>query len=191
MRDGARHSHMNMMGKVCMLVAAGALAAVTGCGSATTNPGEPAALASPALCSAVSQVDSLAVSRVDGVPGNNIRYTFPPRVVASSPAQARAVARAVCGSPRMPSGAFSCPNDWGASYRLDFGIFGGRPRTVTVQSTGCQVISGAGPVRWLGRTPGFWSVLGKATGVANPATAFSGCSSQVGPKCPKNATYTA
>jgi hypothetical protein len=185
-----------LVSRMCVVATVGASLALAGCGSISGNIGAAAGpSASPtaalALCTAVKDVDSLTVSRVIGFPQNHIRFTFPPRVEASSPEQARIVARMVCGLPRMPGGPMSCPADLGISYRLDFGAAGRRFPVVTLDSGGCQEVAGAGPERWAGRSPGFWGVLGRATDVVNPETAFGGCGNQGSAPCQKNATYTA
>jgi hypothetical protein len=42
---------------------------------------------------------------------------------------------------------------------------------VTVDATGCQQVTGLGPVRWIARSPAFWSVLATAAGIpADQAT---------------------
>jgi hypothetical protein len=179
--------------------AVAAIAAAAGCG--TVNAGTPVAAqttAPPAipatLCAAAGYVGSLTIARVDEFPSNHLRFTFPPRVTTTAP-EAQDVAKAVCGLPRMPRTMFSCPMDWGVSYRLTFGA-GAKPGVitrrfppVTVDATGCQTVSGAGPQRWLATTPGFWKVLGTAADVADPSSAFAGCRNQSGMTCPVNATY--
>jgi len=37
---------------------------------------------------------------------------------------------------------------------------------VTVDATGCQQVTGLGPVRWTALSPAFWSVLAIAAGIA-------------------------
>lgn len=184
-----------------LLAAVAATAAIAGCGAVsantTTSPERHIQPPIPGtLCAAAGYVDSLTISRVNEFPSNHIHFTFPPTVTTSAQ-EARAVARAVCGLPRMSRGFMSCPMDWGVSYRLDFGVSakpGTKVRhfpTVTVDATGCQQVTGAGPQRWLATTPRFWTVLGTAMGVADPRSAFPGCVHQPGMACPENATYNA
>ena len=186
---------MNLSGRLCLLAAAGAVLGVTGCGSVsgtsamgpTGRPASTPAAAAARLCTAVREVDSLTVIRNDVFPQNHLRFRFPRRVTTSRPQQAQAVARAVCALPRMPRGTFACPADWGVSYRLEFAAAGRRFEVVTVDASGCQQISGAGPVRWLLRSPGFWTVLERATGVPSPG-ALLGCGGAVGLMCDQGAT---
>jgi hypothetical protein len=185
---------MNLFGRLGLLAAAGAVLGVTGCGSVngttTTGhagrPGSTPAATAGGLCAAASKVDSLTVIRHDAIPRNHLRFRFPPRVTTSRP-QAQAVARAVCALPRMPRGTMACPADWGVSYRLEFATAGRRFGVVTVDASGCQPVSGAGPMRWLVRTHGFWTVLERATGMPGPS-AFFGCGGSAGLMCPAGAT---
>jgi hypothetical protein len=195
---------MNAMSKIYGLTAMTAvLTAVAGCAAVTSTTGPSVAThTSPpphlpgTLCAAPGSVDSLTITRMDEFPRNHVHFTFPP-AVATSAQEARTVARAVCGLPRMPHGVFDCPMDGGISYRLDFGASAGPGTTerhfptVTVDATGCQQVTGAGPPRWLATTPRFWTVLGAAIGVADPGAAFRGCTGRLGMACPMNATYNA
>jgi hypothetical protein len=186
---------MNLFGRLCVLAAAGAALGVTGCGSVsgtttTGHDGRPAstpAATAAGLCAAVSEVDSLTVIRDVAFPGNHLRFRFPSRVTTDHPQQAQAVARAVCALPQMPRGTIACPADLGVSYRLGFAAGGQRFGVVTVDAGGCQQVSGAGPVRWLLRSPGFWTVLERATGVPGPG-AFLGCGGATGLMCPQGAS---
>jgi hypothetical protein len=129
-----------------------------------------------ALCPTRTAVTRLAVVRTapPSVPPaarnrdsvRALRFAFPARVNVTSAAQARAVAAAICGLPVMPSGAVNCPAEFpGTSYQLRFAEGGRRLPVVTVQATGCDVIHGAGPARWVANSPGFWGVLGHAMGL--------------------------
>ena len=65
--------------------------------------------------------------------------------------------------------------DWGINYRLIFTAGDGKLAPVTVDATGCQQVTGLGPVRWTARSPAFWSVLATAAGIAPADQAtFSG-----------------
>ena len=168
--------------------AAGAATLAAGCGSqvATTtsaarpaspgtaspggiNPGGPASAGSAALCSQQAAVTRLVVSRVTALPQNHLHFTFPAGVSVSSPARARAVARAVCGLPLMPRGPMSCPADLGLGYRLSFAAGSRSYPVITATAGGCAMVRGAGPVRWTARSPGFWAALAHAMGISRPA----------------------
>jgi hypothetical protein len=186
---------MDLFGRLCLLAAAGAVLGVTGCGSVSSTtttghagrPGSTPAATAGGLCAAAGTVDSLTVIRHEAIPRNHLRFRFPPRVTTGRPQQAEAVARAVCTLPRMPRGTFACPADWGVGYRLEFAAAGRRFGVVTVDASGCRQVSGAGPLRWLLRSPGFWTVLERATGVPGPS-AFFGCGGSARLMCPVGAT---
>jgi hypothetical protein len=174
---------MNRFSGLCLLAAAVASLAVTGCGSvsgATTaaRTGRPAGTATATaagLCAAVSAVDSLTVRRDGAWPTPHFGFRFPGQVMVTRPQQARAVARAVCALPRMPRGVFACPADFGVSYRLEFAAAGRRFPVVTVAPGGCERVAGAGPVRWAEQSGGFWTVLHRAHILPWPGTGLAGC----------------
>jgi hypothetical protein len=130
-----------------------------------------------ALCASASTVTRLVVLRSRLI--NRIQvmhFPFPPQVIVTNAANARAVAAALCALPKMPGGLINCPNQiLGATYRLTFTVAGKPLPVVTVQATGCQTVTGVGPVRRVATTPGFWRVLGNAIGLfgAGPPV-FSG-----------------
>jgi hypothetical protein len=168
-------------GALAVGVIAAGLAAVTGCGVAVTNAaGAGAAGAGGAgraghvvperrvLCAdpaAVSRVQITAIPTVAQLdhPVNGPRRII--RITVSDPAKARTLARAVCGLPRIPPGSLHCPIAVGGSYQLTFSAAGRRLPVVGIQTSGCEMVRGAGPVRWAARTAGFWTVLERAAGV--------------------------
>jgi hypothetical protein len=170
---------------VLIAAAAGAATLAAGCGSqvVTTSsatkpaspstaspggiiPGGPRSSGGSDLCSKQASVTRLVVSRVSALPQNHLHFAFPAGTTVRSPARARAVAAAVCGLPAMPRGPMSCPADWGLSYRLSFAAGTRSFPVVTAAAGGCAAVSGAGPVRWTVRSPGFWTVLAHAMGVS-------------------------
>jgi hypothetical protein len=174
---------MNRFIGLSLLAAAAASLAVTGCGSvsgATTaarngRPASTATATAAGLCAAVSEVDSLTVTRGGAGLANHFRFLFPRQVVVTRPDQARAVARAVCALPRMPRGIFACPADFGISYRLEFAAAGGRLAAVTADPGGCERVAGAGPARWAEKSHGFWTALGRAVVMPWPPSGLDGC----------------
>jgi hypothetical protein len=173
---------------VLIAAAAGAAAVAAGCGSqvVTTSsatkpaspstassggiiPGGPRSSGGPGLCSEQASVTRLVVSRASALPRNHLHFAFPAGITVRSPAQARAVAAAVCGLPVMPRGPMSCPADWGLSYRLSFAAGTRGFPVVTVAAGGCAAVTGAGPVRWTARSPRFWTGLAQAMRVSAPS----------------------
>ena len=160
------------VGLAVVAAACGSQAATT---SSATQPASQPSSTSPAgsgpargsaLCLAPASVTRLVVSRAATLPQNHLHFAFPAGVTVSSPARARAVAAAVCGLPTFPRGPMSCPADMGLSYRLSFAAGSGSFPVVSVAAAGCGGVTGAGPVRWTARSPGFWTVLAHAMGIA-------------------------
>lgn len=156
--------------------AAVSLIALAGCGQAATGtpaavsgrPADPAAAARPALCAHPADVSRVQIVLIpafaqlqQSVKGSRKLI----KLTVTDPARARTLARAVCGLPRMPAGPVLCPNEIGGGYQLTFTADGRHPPVVDAQATGCERVTGTGPVRWAARTPGFWTVLGKVAGI--------------------------
>jgi hypothetical protein len=146
---------------------AGPAVQVSASGSASpSGPAKPSA-GQPALCASASSVTRLVVLRSRLV--NRIQvmhFPFPPQVIVTNAAHARAVAAALCALPNMPSGVINCPAAiLGTTYRLTFTVAGKPLPLVTVQATGCMAVTGLGPVRRVATKPAFWRVLGNAIGL--------------------------
>jgi hypothetical protein len=180
------------------LAALAVVAVLAGCGSVTAagggssggSPARPATAGSAvpstagtkapgtsALCADIHVIDRLVIVRSRGMRRiQELHFPFPDQVIVTNAASARAVAKAVCALPAMPRGVFHCPAMLlGTSYLLTFTAAGRRLPPVTAEATGCETVTGAGPVRWAAVTPGFWRVLGNAMGLysAGPPV-FSG-----------------
>jgi hypothetical protein len=152
---------------------------LTACGSAasaTQRESSPSpAPAATALNRALGQLDRLVVLRKDAFPQNHIRFSFPAKVTVNDPAKVRAVAQALLALPTMPSGTFGVPIDLGITYRLIFATADEQLPAISIDATGAQTVRGLGSVRWLARSPGFWTTLGEAMGLAHPGyDAFRG-----------------
>ncbi len=167
--------------------AAAAVMGLAGCGGATGNAasngtagptGSASQVRSTAggtLCADAGAVDRLTVIRVNAIPANHPRFSFPATVAVTNAAQARSVARELCALQAQPGGVVACPADLGVTYRLDFATSGRSLPPVTIRAGGCEAVSGAGPGRWTMRTPAFWAALGTAMGLAHPGHAvFAG-----------------
>ncbi len=168
------------------------LALLAGCGSVAApgsgspgsgSPGSPAAGASAAssatpkttagqipLCASISQITRLTVIRTRSFNRiQELHFPFPPRVIVTNVAAARSVAEAVCALPRMPEGIKNCPMELlGTSYQLTFTAAGRALPLVTAEATGCEQVTGAGPVRQATSSTGFWQALGRAMDLVAP-----------------------
>jgi hypothetical protein len=151
--------------QVLTVLSAAALAGsvLAACGS---TPGTAAAAGG--VCSNTSQVNSLTVERHNALPQNHVHFTFAAKVTVNVPGKARSVASAACALPPMPSGAFSCGNDAGITYRLIFTAHGKKLSAATISIGGCEDAHGLDQTRWAIRSPGFWHTLGVAMGLKRP-----------------------
>jgi hypothetical protein len=180
-------------GRVWLCAAALAAIVLAGCGSipasstGATSPASPKASPSPsvspsaaavqvALCQHTGTVTGLEIvrNRVLRVP--QLQVGFPNQITVTSPAHARAAARALCALPLLPRGVFNCPAlTFGTTYLLRFTADGRRLPPVSIEATGCEVVTGVGSARWAAKSPGFWRTLATAANVSPPGrTAFTG-----------------
>ncbi len=183
-----------VLGPVMLLVACGSIrASDSGAASAASpSPSAAAGAGAPssqaALCRDAGTVTSMEIMRNHGVRiPQELQNAMPDQVTVSNSARARAVARALCALPKMPRGPFHCPALLiGTTYHLIFTASGRQLPTVTIEATGCQTVTGVGPVRWASTSPGFWRVLDLAAGKpARGPSIFSG-----GPNCQPPSTQT-
>jgi hypothetical protein len=168
---------------LALLAGCGSVAAPGGGSPGSGLPGSPAAGASAAstatpkttasqipLCASISQITQLTVIRTRSMNRiQELHFPFPPRVIVTNVAAARAVAEAVCALPRMPAGIENCPVQLlGTSYQLTFTAAGRALPLVTATATGCEQVTGAGPVRQAASSAGFWQALGRAMDLVAP-----------------------
>ena len=173
-RPGARRA------VAACLVLDGVLVSACGSVAPARNQPAPASSISPgagaSLCADIPHLTSLTVRRLNALPENNERFSFPAHVRVGDPVKVRAVARALCALPRPPHDArYFCSIDLGISYRLTFAADGRQYSPISVKPGGCEEVSGLASPRWAARSPGFWRVLGNAVGITNATPAvFSG-----------------
>jgi hypothetical protein len=183
--------------RVWLCAAALAATVLAGCGSISASSTGAATAASPkassspspspsvspsaaatqaALCQHTATVTGLVITRNHVMRVPQLQAGFPNQVIVASPARARAAARAVCGLPSLPRGVFHCPNlTVGSTYLLRFTADGRQLPAVSIESTGCEVVTGVGLARWAAKSPGFWRALATAANVSPPGrTAFTG-----------------
>ena len=98
-----------------------------------------------ALCRAVPKLTRMTFMRSAMPPGLHVREVLPAGFTTRDRGTVRQVATLLCGLPAVPPGQMTCPNDMGVSYRLFF-VAGTRNfNEVTVELTGCRVVTGLGP----------------------------------------------
>jgi hypothetical protein len=141
------------------------------------SPASSSALATQAvLCHHTAAVTGLVIVRTGLLRVPQVQAVFPHQVTVATAAGAREVARALCALPRKPSGVIYCPALLaGTTYQLRFTADGRQLPAVTIESTGCETVTGVGPDRWASNSPGFWRVLATAAKLSPPGrTVFSG-----------------
>lgn len=136
------------------------------------------------LCAHRDAVTRLTVTRPPMAPHRPVMpFPFPGRLATKSAVSARAVAAAVCALPRLPR-LMRCPASLlTAVYLLTFDIAGRALPPVIVNATGCEPVTGAGPVRTANNAPAFWRALGAAIGFRLPGPPLSGGLRPVGHQC--------
>ena len=151
----------------CGSVRAGGSAA--GSGQTSTVKGHSPTPASarfpqPALCREAAAVTRLEVVRNHGFKVNELEPAFPSMVTVTNRALIRDVIRALCALPVFPPGVYHCPALLlGTAYTLRFSV-GSRPLPlVTIDSTGCEAVTGVGPERQV-TSEEFWRVLSTVLG---------------------------
>ena len=131
--------------------------------SAAANPGGPAAKLSGtrvpvALCMDIPHLTAVVITRGTAFRTLQTRPIQPRGITIAEPGVVRGLAVALCALPPIAPGRVNCPAQLGGSIRFDF-VAGGRPfLPVTVQVSGCRVVTGLGPPR-AARSAAFWQTL--------------------------------
>ena len=186
-RSGARGGRVLRRAAVALVAVAAGLVLLAACGTTpapasgaaapagasgspgTASPGPGSA--PPALCRDVAAVTGLRIARWPGPRVPQAQTIAPGQVRVASPAQARAVARALCALPVMPHGILNCPAMFpGTTYQLRFTADGRALPVVTIEATGCDTVTGLGQAR-RALSPGFWRVLATAARLSPPGQA--------------------
>jgi hypothetical protein len=185
-----------VIGTVALAACGRVAASGSGAGSGHASPpasagssGSPAATGGgagsspPALCRDAATLTRLEIVRNHGARVPELQPGFPSQFTVTDPARVRAVARALCGLPEMPRGLLHCPALLlGTAYTLHFTAAGRLLPLVTINSTGCEAVTGVGPVR-RATSPGFWRVLAEAIGRKPPGPPVFG-GENPGSACP-------
>lgn len=168
-------------------IAVAAMVALAGCGSqeAAGQPGSaggPAAVPVPggktlarvALCRDIPQLTRVVVSQTAALHAFEPALILPRGFAISAPVPVRSLAAALCRLPAMPRGPVHCPAQFRGSLRLAFAASRRPFPLVTVQVSGCRVVTGLGPAR-SARSAAFWRILGKDLSLRRPlSTSQSG-----------------
>ena len=100
-----------------------------------------------ALCRAIPMLTRMTFMLSARPPSQHLREVLPAGFAIRDPATVRQVATLLCALPAVPPGQMMCPNDMGASYRLFFAAGSRGFDEVTVDVSGCRVVTGLGPAR--------------------------------------------
>jgi F0F1-type ATP synthase membrane subunit c/vacuolar-type H+-ATPase subunit K len=149
------------------LAACGTTVAGTGTGAAASGPASRAPAAQPsvsgvnpggvmvgagpamdtALCRAIPMLTRMTFMRSTRPPSQHLREVLPAGFTIKDRGTVRQLATLLCALPAVPPGEMTCPNDMGASYRMFFAASGRGFGEVTVDLSGCRVVTGLGPPR--------------------------------------------
>jgi hypothetical protein len=174
------------MTAVVLTVAAG-VGAIAGAGRGSVSPGRPVSppvapggtVSHPSVggCAWADQTGGSVVTRSPGFPANHTAFSFPARIGLRA-RSARQALRLLCSLPSPPAGLMSCPAESAVDYLFRFSFPSRPPVDVRLDPTGCETVTGLGPVRWIAGVPAFWRAIGRTFGLpaAGQAT-FAGSTS--------------
>src|SRR6266702_271203 len=100
-----------------------------------------------ALCRAIPKLTRMVFMLSTKPPNLHVREVLPAGFPIRDRATVRELATLLCGLPAVPAGRMICPNDLGASYRMFFTAGSRGFGVVTVEMSGCRVVTGLGPPR--------------------------------------------
>jgi hypothetical protein len=126
---------------------------------AQINPGGPMIPQPPAskhvlLCTEIPKLTRMSFTRTFLPPSVHARQAQPGGATVRNAAAVRRVATVLCGLPTVPIGMMTCPNQAGGSYRLSFVAPGRAIPVVTLEYSGCRVVTGLGrPRTWVTSKP--------------------------------------
>jgi hypothetical protein len=157
------------------LAACGSIPA-PGSSAAGNAAGPPAAAAAGkavpadrALCANPASASRVLISRSASLRQIQPEQALPPvRALVTAIARVRALARALCALPTMGQGVFHCPALFEGSFTLSFTADGRGLPVVTIQESGCEIVTGLGPARVVNKSPVFRTALARAVGTSSP-----------------------
>jgi hypothetical protein len=160
----------------CGSISASSTGTATGAAPSTSSSPPPSPSVSPgaaetqaALCQHTATVTRLEILRNHVMRVPQLQVGFPSQITITTAANARTAARALCALPLLPRGVLHCPNlTVGTTYLLRFTADGRQLPAVTIEATGCEVVSGVGSARWAAKSPGFWRTLATAANLSPP-----------------------
>jgi hypothetical protein len=121
-----------------------------------------------ALCRAVPALTRMTFLRSTRPPGLHVREVLPAGFTIKDPATVRQLATLLCALPAVPPGQMACPNDMGASYRLFFAAGHRGFGEITVELSGCRMVTGLGPARSWSTSTALQQALSQHFGIHFP-----------------------
>jgi hypothetical protein len=121
-----------------------------------------------ALCRAIPKLTRMVFMLSGKPPSLHVREVLPAGFTVRDPATVRQIATLLCGLPVVPAGQMMCPNNMGASYRMLFAAGGRGYGPVTVEMTGCRVVTGLGPARSWSTSTALRQALSQHFGIRFP-----------------------
>jgi hypothetical protein len=156
MTASSRHAALRTASPAIALAGAVLLTACRTNPPTTSAPvSTPARQTGDTLCASPGAVIGLQISEQSRQNGRQQPAGQTPGPVSvASAAEARTIARTVCELPPIPATQQHCPAlAQGTVLLLTFRTRLGVLPVVTIQTTGCSSVTGAGPVRWAGTKP--------------------------------------
>lgn len=123
-----------------------------------------------ALCRAIPKLTRMVFMLSGKPPSLHLREVLPAGFPVRDRATVRQIATLLCGLPVVPAGQMMCPNNMGASYRMFFAAGGRGFGPVTVEMTGCRVVTGLGPPRSWSTSTALQQALSQRFGIHFPVT---------------------
>jgi len=121
-----------------------------------------------ALCRAVPTLTRMTFMLSTRPPSQRVREVLPAGFTVRDRATVRQLAALLCALPAVPPGHMACPNNMGASYRMFFAAGGRGFGIVTVEVSGCRVVTGLGPPRSWSTSTALEQALSQHFGIRFP-----------------------
>jgi hypothetical protein len=133
------------------------------------NPGGPMSTSGASkhvlLCTEIPKLTRMAFTRT-AWPAQFRRshMALPSGFTVTNAGAVRRIAAVLCGLPTLPRGVMSCPDLVGGTFHLFFTAPGKAIPTVSIQYSGCRVVTGLGPARTWASSKSLQLVLSQGLG---------------------------
>lgn len=133
------------------------------------NPGGPMSTSGASkhvlLCAEIPKLTRMTFTRT-AWPAQFRRshMALPSGFTVTNAGAVRRIAAVLCGLPTLPRGVMSCPDLVGGTFHLFFTAPGKAIPTVSIQYSGCRVVTGLGPARTWASSKSLQLVLSQGLG---------------------------